>query len=267
MDSNGVGLAPTHTKKGARRYRYYVGQGNSRERDQKTSDAMDSPTMRWPAPELEEAVLNALTHFLTDPSRVLEAMGAIPAQEAHLRLSLAADQAKHLVGTDSAARSDVLRRLVSRITIHPDRLHIAVRVDAIGTAPGITLMDAPTIDIEVPVERKRCGKAVRLIVRRAGQIDARGTDRALIGLLAKAHEWFAKLTSGDYDSILAIAKRENLTRAYVTKVIHLAFLSPDILERIVQGKQPVELNARRLIRMGALPLAWDQQRALLGMAD
>jgi hypothetical protein len=89
----------------------------------------------------------------------------------------------------------------------------------------------------------------------------------LIALLAKAHGRFAKLTSGDYESIYVIAKEEGLTRAYVTKVINLAFVSPDIIEQILRGQHPLDLNARRLIPMGPLPLAWAMQRARLGMAQ
>ena len=119
--------------------------------------------------------------------------------------------------------------------------------------------------IEVPVELKRCGKAVRLIVRAPGEVETRGPDAKLIALLAKAHAWFAKLTSGRYTSVCAIAEEEGLTRAYVTEVIHLAFLAPDIVARCMRGDHPLVLNAQRLIRMGPLPLDWEEQRDRLGM--
>jgi site-specific DNA recombinase len=88
---------------------------------------------------------------------------------------------------------------------------------------------------------------MRLIVRIQGEVQTPRTDMKLIGLLAKAHNWFAKLTSGRYNSVCAIAKEEGLTRAYVNKVIHLAFLAPGIVARCMRGDHPPELNAYRLI--------------------
>ena len=49
-------------------------------------------------------------------------------------------------------------------------------------------------------------------------------------------------------------------------MIYLAFLAPDIVERIIRGQHPIELNARRLIRKVPLPMDWEEQRKLLGMA-
>ncbi len=260
FDGQGRGLAPTHTKKGARRYRYYVGPALPG-----SNDDSASPSLRLPAQELEDAVLHSLTSLLTDKSRVVELMGAVPAREAQSRLRSAVDQAKRLTEAKSADRIGELKRLVSRVVVLEDRLQIAVRQGAIGTASDAPFSDEATILIEMPVERRRCGKAVRLIVRTAGELETRGQDAKLIALLAKAHEWFAQLTSGRYDSVYAIAQEQGLTRAYVTKVIHLAFLAPDIVERIARGNHPLDLSAHRLIRMGSLPLAWEEQRALLGM--
>ena len=157
--------------------------------------------------------------------------------------------------------------IVHRITVFPDRVEISVRQGPI-LSPDITPVEnEATFVITVPVELKRCGLSVRLIVRVPGYEAPREPNSKLIGLLSKAHDWFEKLTSGRYDSICAIAQEENLTRNYVTRVINLAFLAPDIVQKIIQGQQPIELFARRLIRMGPLPLAWKDQRILLGMAN
>ncbi|MEN6584896.1 MAG: hypothetical protein ABFE02_02445 [Sulfuricella sp.] len=51
----------------------------------------------------------------------------------------------------------------------------------------------------------------------------------------------------------------------MTRVTYLAFLAPDIVQRIVRGDHPLELNAERLLRMVPLPVDWDEQRVLLGM--
>ena len=261
FDTSGERLAPSHTKKGARRYRYYVGQAE-------TADSKDEcpQRLRWPAQELEEAVLQALAKFLTDKTRLLDLMGAIPARETQTRLQAAGRQAKQLTGSVPADRSALIKHLVIRITVQPTRLEIAVRSGAIGSSNEVADDDQVAL-IDVPVVRKRCGKAVRLIVRTANAPQAREPDAKMIALLARAHEWLAKLTSGEYESIYAIAKDEGLTRAHVTKVINLAFLSPDLIKQILLGQHPENLNVQRLIRMVPLPLAWAQQRVRLGMTQ
>lgn len=64
----------------------------------------------------------------------------------------------------------------------------------------------------------------------------------------------------------AIAQQEQIaTVAYVMRVIHLGFLAPDIVQAIVRGQQPTALTVDRLIRLGPLPVAWEDQRVLLDM--
>ena len=85
--------------------------------------------------------------------------------------------------------------------------------------------------------------------------------------MAKAHDWLIRLTSGHCDSVQAIAQQEKVTSSYVTRVAYLGCLAPDIVERITAGRHPEDLTADRLIRMVPLPLDWQEQRGLLGMAS
>ena len=107
--------------------------------------------------------------------------------------------------------------------------------------------------------------AIRLIVKAPGLTSNRKPDATLVALIAKGHAWFAKLTSGQYSGIKAIAREENVGSSYVTRVVNLAFLDPGIIRMILQGAHPPELNADRLIRMVPLPESWEEQRKLLGM--
>ena len=75
----------------------------------------------------------------------------------------------------------------------------------------------------------------------------------------------SECTSGRCNSVHANAREEQVTSYYVTRVVYLAFLAPDIVQRIVRGEHPLTLNATRLIRAVPLPLAWDEQRTRLGL--
>jgi hypothetical protein len=57
---------------------------------------------------------------------------------------------------------------------------------------------------------------------------------------------------------------ENYSKHYLTQLIRISWLAPDITTAIIEGRQPVSLTGRRLLRASALPLDWAEQRAFLG---
>ena len=59
-----------------------------------------------------------------------------------------------------------------------------------------------------------------------------------------------------------MTKRDGITRRYVRRLVDLAFLSPELVEAILQGRQPVQLTATRLTGLD-LPLDWTDQHSLL----
>ena len=63
-----------------------------------------------------------------------------------------------------------------------------------------------------------------------------------------------------------IAKAEGVVPSYVTRLLRLTWLAPDIVAAIVDGRQPIGLTANRLMANIRLPLEWQDQRELLGLA-
>ncbi len=64
-----------------------------------------------------------------------------------------------------------------------------------------------------------------------------------------------------------IAKREKVTDSYVSRIVTLGFLAPDIIAAILEGTAPAELTANRLQAPHDLPLDWPSQRQILGFAS
>ncbi|MBZ9727953.1 hypothetical protein LB554_28830 [Mesorhizobium sp. CO1-1-11] len=89
-------------------------------------------------------------------------------------------------------------------------------------------------------------------------------DPSLVNLLARSHSMLSALTNGGARSISELSKATGIHRADLSKALPLAFLSPAIVDDILAGNQPVSLTARRLARLGDLPVDWNQQRSLLG---
>ena len=83
-----------------------------------------------------------------------------------------------------------------------------------------------------------------------------------IKAIARGRAWFEELATGRARSLQELAKRDGISRRYIRRLIGLAFLSPQLVEAILQGRQPAELTATRLTELD-LPLDWTEQRRLL----
>ena len=91
-------------------------------------------------------------------------------------------------------------------------------------------------------------------------------DPRLVKLLIRARQFNATLLHGDGMPFAALAKREGVSPSYFTRLIRLSYLAPDITEAILDGRQPRDLTADKLLAHSRLPLAWHEQRSVLGFA-
>ena len=94
-----------------------------------------------------------------------------------------------------------------------------------------------------------------------GRRRSRGRDETLIRALARAHRWKRLLEEGKYRSAAELAEAEGVTRSFVNRLLRLTLLAPDIVEAILDGRQPKALQLEELTR--TLPSAWDEQRQRL----
>jgi hypothetical protein len=92
--------------------------------------------------------------------------------------------------------------------------------------------------------------------------DGGATVFVLIRALARAHRWNRMLEQGRYRSIAEIAEGEKIDRSFVSRLLRLTLLAPDIQEAILEGRQPKGLQLEAL--MGAMPEEWGEQRANVG---
>ena len=58
-------------------------------------------------------------------------------------------------------------------------------------------------------------------------------------MIARGGAWFEELATGRVRSLQDLARRDGITRRYIRRLVSLAFLSPDLVETILQGRQPV----------------------------
>jgi hypothetical protein len=104
--------------------------------------------------------------------------------------------------------------------------------------------------------------AGELRASRRGRQAAR--DAMLIKALVRAHRWRRRIESGRAKSVTDLAEQERAMVAYVCRLLPLTCLAPDIVEAILDGRQPKGLRLAELLRNGRL--AWDEQRSVWGFS-
>jgi hypothetical protein len=82
--------------------------------------------------------------------------------------------------------------------------------------------------------------------------------------LARAYRWKRLLEDGRYASISEVATAEKIDRGYVGSILRLTLLAPDIVEGILDGRQPDGLGLPALLK--PFPLDWERQRAIRSAA-
>jgi hypothetical protein len=137
-----------------------------------------------------------------------------------------------------------------------------------GTEANWTLQgDTITVFIPMTWKKRRSGQKV-IIAPDGGDAWAPAKprpDETLIRALARAHRWKRMLEAGKCRSITEIAEAEKINRAYVSRLLDLTLLAPDIQEAILEGRQGKGLQLEELT--GAVPGAWEEQRRLLHAAS
>jgi hypothetical protein len=87
-------------------------------------------------------------------------------------------------------------------------------------------------------------------------------DETLVKALVRAHRWRRRIESGRAKSVTDLAAQERVTDAYVCRLLPLTCLAPDIVEAILDGRQPKGLRLAEMLGNG--PLSWDVQRPAFG---
>lgn len=90
-----------------------------------------------------------------------------------------------------------------------------------------------------------------------GSVQARRTDNTLVKALARAFRWKRMLESGECATIAELAERDGIAPSYMTRVLRLTLLAPDIVEAILDGTQGPEVTLAKMLE--PFPLAWAAQ--------
>jgi hypothetical protein len=96
-----------------------------------------------------------------------------------------------------------------------------------------------------------------------GTVQSRRTDNTLVKALARAYRWKQMLESGEFATIAELAEGERIAPSYMTRVLRLTLLAPDIVEAILDGRQGPGVTLTRVLEPFPPSFA-EQQNLLLG---
>ena len=117
------------------------------------------------------------------------------------------------------------------------------------------MIDAPqTLTVRVPFAiRKRGGR--KLVIAPGGAETSapvrHRVDNAMVKALARGFRWRKLLDTGVYGSIDEIAENEKINSSYVGRLLRMTLLAPDIVEAILDGRQPVQVTLAVLMGVGS----------------
>ena len=273
FDKSGERLTPSHAVKKGTRYRYYVS------RSLIIGTAKDKSTgRRIPAANLETLVITKLRSFLADEGAVLNAI-----REEHVDgaaqsrlIARGVKIAKEIETLTPDRIRAMLMTLLSRVDIRPDRVEITIRRGFLvqllcaaqsvelgmqGGKPSAASNDILTLTVKARLQR--VGREMRMLVENSD--DQTNADPGLLRIVARAHDIQARLTQDTELTVHMIARQERVSANYVYRLLRIPSLAPDIITAIINGKNPPQLTAKKLMRLTPqIPVGWAEQRKLLG---
>jgi site-specific DNA recombinase len=272
-DGEGNRFPPSFTIKRGRRYRYYVSQTVI----QNPASQQTGPT-RLPAHEIESRITERLQAFLRSDAQVFDELSASAESPAVLHQLVAG--AKKLAARLSSLPADDLRDLLAcilqRVIVQENNIQVMIRRsdlrellehgDQIIAASLVGLRKstepAELLCLTIEARRKRYGGKIHLVVPPSASVPVRHPRPALIKAVARGYAWYEKVRDGKVADMRSLARETGLTSQYVRNVFACAFLAPDIVEAILEGRQPLTLKFEYLYKH--IPLSWVEQREQFG---
>jgi site-specific DNA recombinase len=225
FDSRGNRMSPSYTVKHGARYHYYISRALLENRR-----AEAGTLSRASASAIDDLVLAALR----------KRVGGLPP-------------------SDADERSLVLE-LVERVEVQRNQLIVTFASQTPGPDRIIALLWSPRQTKPEKIVHEAAAASNKVAAAAPQQ---RANRERLIKVIFKARSWLDELIAGRTESVDAIAESEGKSSRNIRMMIQLAFLDPQIVEAVVDGRLPASIGATEIVT--DLPMAWHEQRRLLGV--
>jgi hypothetical protein len=245
--------------KGQKRYRYYVSRSLIK------GESKDGQRgWRLPASEVEQTIARSARGMFNDRAAITLALEESGNESASL-VSVLRSAAFQIERLDcEIERSAALAEITERAELGNDGILLSIRLPLVledeksDRLPGQLILTKL-----VPLRLRRRGIETRMVVE--DDLSERRIDLPVLKAIARARRWSLDLIAGRTSSLGDLARREKVDGRSLRRLIQLGFLSPRIVEAMVEGRQPPELSVVALTRRIKLPQRWDAQEQVLGI--
>jgi site-specific DNA recombinase len=256
---SGDRLVSSHATKNGKRYRYYV----TSESTGRSVAATSAPKLRLPAAMIDELVVTKLQGLLTDKTRISSLLRETRCRPAEISsgLGIANKIAESLTSGPRTAQN--VADLLARVTVSSKSLNISIKRDRLLAVLMDTFVEASQdngqgniISLEAILPTTPGGGSGKLVFE---DQSARIPDAVVVKAIARASVWFEQLTSGKPQSMAEIAVFQDITDNYISNLIHLAWLSPDVVGRVLDGDPEATALARGAMLTRKSNAVWRQK--------
>jgi hypothetical protein len=115
-----------------------------------------------------------------------------------------------------------------------------------------------TVRVPLAVRKQRGGRKLMIAPASPTNRGSSAADTTLVKALARAFRWRRKMEAGRYGTIDELAAAEKINSSYVSRLLRLTLLAPDIVDAILDGRQPDGMTLPGL--MEPFPVEWTLQR-------
>ena len=250
-DSSSNPFITTYTKRGSKRYHYYLNKISK---------------VRIGVAELNAIITNAIASVNINV----------------IKLEVLQLSKVEICKRYRAAINAIVRHAVNNVIIFEDKITVIIdkvklskiiaefrddgaSIEAVTESAHLEVLDkSEMIEVILAVTLRSYGgrKIGYSAARSAINIHKTNHNQSLICAIVRSYKWNKILESGEVQSIKEIAEKEGVERTYTGDVIKLKYLSPKITTMIMNGTQPRNLNISQLVRQ-PLPMDWEAQKILL----
>jgi len=266
FDAEGNRMTPSYAVKKGRRYRYYVSRPLITQ-DQRESSA----ALRIPAGEIEHLVTSRVRQWLLDPGGIYQSTRLADPSAQRRLIARAGEIGKSWTESPATQQRVFLTTLIDRIDVGAGQIDIHLRPARLAALLDVAATPLPSATddeiqiLSMSVQLHRAEQAIKMLIEGTDPFATAKPDARLVKLLIRARRFNATLLDSDGVPFAALAKREGVSPSYFTRLVRLSYLAPDITEAILEGRQPHDLTADKLLAHSRLPLGWHEQRAVLGI--
>ena len=122
-----------------------------------------------------------------------------------------------------------------------------------------------TVRVPLAIRKLRGGRKLMVAPSSPASPGASGADTTLVKAVARAFRWRRLIETGRYSTIDDLAVGEKINSSYVSRLLRLTLLAPDIVEAILDGQQPSEMMLPELMK--GVPTIWEVQRWRSGRSE